>query len=418
MDRVAGAARAAEHGVPAAAGDADGRDAAGALALGGDDAGRRLVAGFPLRGEHRGSGGRVSPGRVLPAAHLGHGGDDLFRGGAQSDRIGDQRGLVGGVVLSAGRGRPAGAGIRGRSRPVERVCRHRAVRPHGAGSGGRLDAAALAAARRHGLHVLGDPGAVSAGPGDRQRRRRLPGAEGAAAAGARIRPTVRGGRDRLGGLGAFGFAAVLAGQPDDFDQPMVHVSVGPAAMPVRGAAGGALLGSEFPAGAGGRRAAGAGPGTPGGGRLCREHGRRDCGRAGLQPAADPGDRQPVVAADHARARRPVGGRVPGPGGLAAAREARSDCDRARNGAVDGHRARAGRGADAAADLARLADALGRRRLRPLLRHLCPGSLPRHPRSEGNRTAQIRRELARDFASFLRWRHTISTPRPAATPARR
>ncbi len=36
---------------------------------------------------------------------------------------------------------------------------------------------------------------------------------------------------------------------------------------------------------------------------------------------------------------PVGGRVPGPGGLAAAREARSDCDRARNGAAGGHRAR-------------------------------------------------------------------------------
>ena len=417
--------------MPAASGDADGRDAPGALALGGDDAERGRVARISLRGEHRGRSSGMSAGRVLPAAHFRHGRDNLRRGGPQSERIGDQRGVVGAVVISAGGRHPARGEIVGRGRPVERVHRHRALRADGAGSGGRLDAAALAAAGRHGLHVLRHSGDLPAGAGPRQRRRLFPGPDGAPADGAGLCSVAPGGRDRLGGVGALRLAAVLADQPDDFHQPVVHAPGGSAPVPVRGAAGGAPVGSEFSAGPGGRRATGAGPGPTRGGRLRSQHRRRDRGRAGLQPAADPDDRQPVVGADHAHALRPVGGCLPGAATPATVSDAGGDSGRARaprpcsgrpercrTGAVttEDHRTRRGRGAHTAADRESPADAVDHRCLRSFLCHLCPGRLPKRSQSGRNQTAQVRRRLARDPASF-RQRHLLSSPSPAAPPAR-
>ena len=61
------AARRGRGHLPAAADDADGRDAAGDRAVGRSDAGRRRVARILLRRQHRRRGGRQPARRLLPA---------------------------------------------------------------------------------------------------------------------------------------------------------------------------------------------------------------------------------------------------------------------------------------------------------------------------------------------------------------
>ena len=69
--------------LPAAADGADGRDAAGDLALGQGDPRRHLVAGLLLRRQYRRRRRRLRPRRLLSAARLRRRHGDLRRGGVQ-----------------------------------------------------------------------------------------------------------------------------------------------------------------------------------------------------------------------------------------------------------------------------------------------------------------------------------------------
>ena len=89
-----------------------------------------------------------------------------------------------------------------------------------------LDAAAVAAVRRDGLHVLADPRGVPARPRHRQQRRLGDRAQASRdprlALGVVPAAAVR--RDRLDGVHADAVAAVLADQSVDLDRPLVHTS--------------------------------------------------------------------------------------------------------------------------------------------------------------------------------------------------
>ena len=87
-------------------------------------------------------------------------------------------------------------------------------------------------------------------------------------------------RAGLGRLRHRQFAAVLADQPVDFDQPVLHVPAGSDARHLRDAARRHPVGRQLPAGARRRGHPRPGSGAPGGRRLRRQHGRRDCRRAG------------------------------------------------------------------------------------------------------------------------------------------
>ena len=102
--------------LPASADAADGRDASCDFALGGIDAGRRVVAGILLRRKHRRRRAWQPARRVLPPARVRHGGRDLRRGGAQRDR---GRARVADCAFGAGRSRRA---RRGRRSAGARVC--------------------------------------------------------------------------------------------------------------------------------------------------------------------------------------------------------------------------------------------------------------------------------------------------------
>ena len=104
----------------------------------------------------------------------------------------------------------AGAAPAGSTRGL----RHdRAVGPDRALRRSDLDAAAVAAFRRHGLHLRADPGGVPRRPRHRQHRRRDDRARHrVAAARARLVPAAAVRRDRVGGVRAHRVAAVLADQ--------------------------------------------------------------------------------------------------------------------------------------------------------------------------------------------------------------
>ena len=160
----------------------------------------------------------------------------------------------------------------------------RALGPDGSRRRGGVDAAAVAALWRHGLHVLDDSGGVP----DRAGHRQQPGVR----AGPRGRQSqgragvVPGGHLRGAGLGGVCHrlvAAVLADQPVDLDQPVLYVPAGSDARDLGDAARRHPVGRQLPAGAGGRGHARPGSGAPGGRRVRRQHRGRDCRRAGDEP---------------------------------------------------------------------------------------------------------------------------------------
>ena len=112
------------------------------------------------------------------------------------------------------------------------AARHRAVYVAIALSGmtalgrrGDLDAPALAAFRRHGLHLLADPRRVPARARHRQHDRRDARARRrVAAARARLVPAAAVRRDGVGRLRAHRVAAVLADQPVHRDDAVVHAA--------------------------------------------------------------------------------------------------------------------------------------------------------------------------------------------------
>ena len=207
--------RCRQH-LPAAADHPDGRDASGDVALGRDEPAGRVVAGLLLRRQHRRRGRRQPARRLLSAARLRHGDRDLRRRGAQHPRR-----RVGAPRCP----RDALRGARGRAREG-RACagrmgglrRHRALRHDGARLAGHLDAHAVAAVRRDGLHLLADSGGVPLRPRDRQQPRLGAGARPRASAPrARLGADAAVRRDRLGGLHPRALAAVLADRSVDLD---------------------------------------------------------------------------------------------------------------------------------------------------------------------------------------------------------
>ena len=100
-----------------------------------------------------------------------------------------------------------------------------------------------------------------------------------------------------------GFAALLADRSAAQRQPLVHVPARHGALPVGDSAAGALVGREFPAGAGRRGRTRRGSREGGGKRLRRQYSGRDRGRAGGQPDSGALDRHAAVAASAAGHRR-------------------------------------------------------------------------------------------------------------------
>ena len=98
------AARHRRRDLSAATDAADGRHAAGDLALGEVDAGRHVVARILLRRQHRRRRARLPARGVLPASRLRHGDRDLRCRGAQPDRRRDCPGACAGHDVRAGTG--------------------------------------------------------------------------------------------------------------------------------------------------------------------------------------------------------------------------------------------------------------------------------------------------------------------------
>ena len=148
--------------LPAAADADDGRDAAGDRALGRDHAARRLLAGLLLRRQHARRGVRLPARRLLSAARPRHGDRDVRRRRAQlRGRRGSRCALARDDAARRARaGVPARRTARATPTARGRLRRDRAVGPQRAGRRGGLDAAVVAAARRHDLHVLDHPGGV------------------------------------------------------------------------------------------------------------------------------------------------------------------------------------------------------------------------------------------------------------------
>ena len=169
-----GAARGRGRHLPDSADPPDGRHAAGDRALGRDDAARRLVARLLLRRQPGGRGDREPPGRLLPAARLRHADHHLHGRGAST--------------WSWRRWRSSSRSGRriARPRPAERRPRRplaisseaqaglrddRALRADGPRRRSGVDAALVAALRRHRLHLLDDPRRVPDRAGHRQQPR-------------------------------------------------------------------------------------------------------------------------------------------------------------------------------------------------------------------------------------------------------
>ena len=124
---------------------------------------------------------------LLRVSRHGHG--DLCRRRPECDRGRDRPGLS---AASARYEPPAELAIdgmrRARGRRLGRVSGDRPLRDGGAGCRGGLDPPALVDARRHGVHLLVDPGRVPDRPGDRQQPRGAPGAAGRVGAAWRWEP--------------------------------------------------------------------------------------------------------------------------------------------------------------------------------------------------------------------------------------
>ena len=158
--------------LPAAADAADGRDAAGDRALGRDDAAGVSWLGLLLRRQHRRRRARQPARRLLPAARVRHGDRDLRRRGAQRRSSRSSRLLIAKVTPhEPSAWLTAGTFERAPERG-SRLRRDRAVRPDGACLRGHLDAPAVAALRRDGLHVLADSRRLSLRARHRQQPRR------------------------------------------------------------------------------------------------------------------------------------------------------------------------------------------------------------------------------------------------------
>ena len=159
-----------------------------------------------------------------------------------------------GRTTYAARRRSTVRGADARRGAVVGLRRDRAVGHDRAGGRSDLDAAAVAALRRHGLHLLADPRGVPVGLG-------IGSSVGSALArdvarprvGARLVPAAAVRRDGVGGLHAHRVAAVLADQSVARDDAVVHVPARSRALPVGRAAGRDPVGRELSAGAGGGR---------------------------------------------------------------------------------------------------------------------------------------------------------------------
>ena len=256
--------------------------------------------------------------------------------------------------------RRAGAGRVGGLR------RDRALGPDGARRRSDLDAPAVAAVRRDGLHLLADPRGVPVRPRHRQQRRL--GDRRAASQ----RPRVALGWCQLLLCGAMAWAAymltavaaVLADQPVDlrptpwFNFQLDLVRCMWAMLP-----GAILWGASFPLALAVGRVARPGSGAAGRRRLRRQHRRRDRRRARRQPAAGRLARQPARAAAADRHRR----RSRRCSMLDAGRRRETGAARARSSpARCRHRRRGAGAALLARDVPPLPGAA--RRLRPLRRH--------------------------------------------------
>ncbi len=121
----------------------------------------------------------------------------------------------------------------------------------------------------------------------------VPGAHGAAAAGAGLVSDSSHAGDLLGVLHDVQFAALLAGRSISKLESLVQLPGGPGALPVGHAAPGDPLRRELPAGPGGGGEAGRRSRAVGGQRVRRQHPRRHCGRPEREPGAGRLDRNAV-----------------------------------------------------------------------------------------------------------------------------
>src|SRR4029078_7627987 len=119
----------------------------------------------------------------------------------------------------------------------------------GAGRGSDLDAAGVADARQHGVYVLDYPRGVSHRHRSRQSfRNRACATNGATGLRFGLGPIAPDGGNCVDGLHAGGIIAVLAG--DHFEiKSVAEFSTEPVALSLGGAAGNAVVGREFSAGA-------------------------------------------------------------------------------------------------------------------------------------------------------------------------
>ena len=288
--------------LPAAADDADGRDAAGDLALGEGDARRRVVARLLLRRQHRRRRRRLprSPASICCACSTSRprrcvARRDQRRWSRSIAYVLAGRTTYEADVVTAPRAGAAPRAARGGLR------RDRAVGPDRAGLRSDLDAPAVAAFRRHGLHLLADPRGVPRRPRHRQHRRRDAGARRrVAAARARLVPAAAVRRDRVGGLRADRVAAVLADQPVHRDTPWFTLQLDLVRCFWVVLPGAMLWGASFPLALAAVAIDRAGCGAAGRRRLRRQHGRRHRRLAGHELRADPVDRQLArrAGADH------------------------------------------------------------------------------------------------------------------------
>ncbi len=217
------AARPRRRDLSAAAHGAHGRDTSGDRSLGGNHAGRCVVARLLLRRQHRRRGDWQPAGGLLSPARVRHRDDDLCGRCAQCarrrarDRCGGESGLP------TGRRRDVAVSV-ARPRRQPRLRRHLAVGSDGTRLRGSVDAAPVAAPRRDDLHVLADPRRVSRRSRHRQQRglgRRAHHEESQARAGLVSDSALHwNGLDRLH---AHSVDAILADQPLHFEQRMVPV---------------------------------------------------------------------------------------------------------------------------------------------------------------------------------------------------
>ena len=277
------AARRRGGDLPAAADDADGRDAAGDVALGRTTPDGVSWLGFFYGGN---TGGAVL-GSLLAGFYLLRVHDTAIatyvavgaqRAGRRASRWPIARATPSPSATDADRRRGHVDSRAGRVGGLRRRSRCRADRALGRGD---LDAHAVAPDRRDGLHVLADPRRVPVRPRHRQQRRLGAGAQRS------TRPRIALGWCQMLLCGAIvwaaymlhAVAAVLAGQPVALDQPVVQLPARSRAPHVGRCCRRDPVGRELPARARVGGDARPGSGAPGRRRLRRQHRRRDRRRA-------------------------------------------------------------------------------------------------------------------------------------------